>query len=149
LGFYLRLEDMSSPRSKTEWINLSIGHRTHHPAESEDRAVLSSASAEPYLPRKDRGYQWGSGGGETTLSERLPCGHTGAFHSSGAVLAAGGGRFEGRMHGGTVTTESSPVGWARSAVHRPGTIPGWVQVYTLCRVVRSIAIAASSVMDTA
>jgi hypothetical protein len=90
LGFYLRLEDMSSPRSKTEWINLSIGHRTHHPAESEDRAVLSSASAEPYLPRKDRGYQWGSGGGETTLSERLPCGHTGAFHSSGAVLAAGG-----------------------------------------------------------
>jgi hypothetical protein len=38
------------------------------------------------------------------------------------------------------------VGWARSAVHRPGAIPGWVQVYTLCRVVRSIAIAASSVM---
>jgi hypothetical protein len=25
LGFYLRLEDMSSPRSETEWINLSIG----------------------------------------------------------------------------------------------------------------------------
>jgi hypothetical protein len=39
------------------------------------------------------------------------------------------------------------VGWARSAVHRPGAIPGWVQVYTLCRVVRSIAIAASWVMD--
>jgi hypothetical protein len=53
------------------------------------------------------------------------------------------------MQGGTITTESSPVGWARSAVHRPGTIPGWVQVYTLYRVVRSIAIAASSVMDTA
>jgi hypothetical protein len=87
--------------------------------------VLSSASAEPYLPRKDRGYLWWSGGGETTLSERLPCGHTGAFHSSGVVLAAGG-RFEGRMQGGTVTTESSPVGWARSAVHRPGTITGWV-----------------------
>jgi hypothetical protein len=90
LGFYLRLEDMSSPRSETEWINLSIGHRTHHPAESGGRAVLSSASAEPYLPRKDKGYLWGSGGGETTLSERLPCGHTGAFHSSGDVLAAGG-----------------------------------------------------------
>jgi hypothetical protein len=39
------------------------------------------------------------------------------------------------------------VGWARSAVHRSGAIPGWVQVYTLCRAVRSIAIAASSVMD--
>jgi hypothetical protein len=25
LGFYLRLEDMSSPRSETEWINLLIG----------------------------------------------------------------------------------------------------------------------------
>jgi hypothetical protein len=25
LGFYLRMEDMSSPRSETEWINLSIG----------------------------------------------------------------------------------------------------------------------------
>jgi hypothetical protein len=60
-----------------------------------------------------------------------------------------GGSFEGRMQDGTVTTESSPVGWARSAVHRPGTISGWVQVYTLYRVVRSIAIAASSVMDIA
>jgi hypothetical protein len=39
------------------------------------------------------------------------------------------------------------VGWAQSAVQRSGAIPGWVQVYTLCRVVRSIAIAASSVMD--
>jgi hypothetical protein len=39
------------------------------------------------------------------------------------------------------------VGWARSAVHCPGAIPGWVQLYTLCRVVRSIAIVVSSVMD--
>jgi hypothetical protein len=39
------------------------------------------------------------------------------------------------------------VRWARLAVHRPGAIPGWVQVYTLYRVVRSIAIAASSDMD--
>jgi hypothetical protein len=84
------MEDMSSPRSEIEWINLSIGLRTHHPAERGVRAELSSASAEPYLLRKDRGYLWGSGGGETTLSERLPCGHTGAFHSSCAVLAAGG-----------------------------------------------------------
>jgi hypothetical protein len=53
LGFYLRLEDMSSPRSETEWIHLCIGHRTHHPAESGDRAELSSASAEPYLLRMD------------------------------------------------------------------------------------------------
>jgi hypothetical protein len=41
-------------------------------------------------------YQWGRGGGETTLSERLPCGHTVAFHSSGAIpTAAGGGSFCG------------------------------------------------------
>jgi hypothetical protein len=54
------------------------------------------------------GYQWGSGGGETTFSERLLCVHTGAFHSFGVVPAAGGGRFEDRMQDGTVTTESSP-----------------------------------------
>jgi hypothetical protein len=53
LGFYLRLEDMSSPRSKTEWINLSIGLRTHHPVEHGVRAKLSSASADPYLLRMD------------------------------------------------------------------------------------------------
>jgi hypothetical protein len=70
-------------------------------------------------------------------------------HFTVPVPSLPGGSFEGRMQDGTVTTESSPVGWARSAVHRPGTIPGWVQVYTLSRVVRSIAIAASSVMDTA
>jgi hypothetical protein len=51
-------------------------------------------------------YQWGRGGGETTLSERLPCGHTGTFHSSSAVPSEGG-RFEGRMQDGAVTTESS------------------------------------------
>jgi hypothetical protein len=39
------------------------------------------------------------------------------------------------------------VGWARSAIHQPGAIPSWVQVYTLWRVVRSIALAASSDMD--
>jgi hypothetical protein len=54
------------------------------------------------------GYQWGSGGGQTTLSERLPCGHTGAFHSSGAIPSEGGTVFEGRMQDGTVTTKSSP-----------------------------------------
>jgi hypothetical protein len=93
------MEDMSSPRSEIEWINLSIGLHTHHPAERGVRAELSSASAEPYLLRKDRGYLRGSGGGETTFSECLPCGHTGAFHSSGVVLAAGGGalRAECRM----------------------------------------------------
>jgi hypothetical protein len=89
LGFYLHLEDMSSPRSETEWINLFIGNRTHHPVESGDRAVLCSASAEPYLLRMDSGVSVGGGGGETTLSERLPCGHTGAFHSSGAVPSEG------------------------------------------------------------
>jgi hypothetical protein len=59
LGFYVRLEDMSSPRSETEWINLFIGHRRHHPAESGDRAALSSASAEPYLLRMDSGVSVG------------------------------------------------------------------------------------------
>jgi hypothetical protein len=39
------------------------------------------------------------------------------------------------------------IGWARSAVHRSGAIPGWVQVYMLYGVVRSIAIVVSSVMD--
>jgi hypothetical protein len=53
LGFYLRLEDMSSPRFETEWINLSKGLRTHHPAERGVRAELSSASAGPYLLRMD------------------------------------------------------------------------------------------------
>jgi hypothetical protein len=44
------LEDMSSPRSETEWINLSKDFRTHHPVEHRVRAKLSSASVEPYLP---------------------------------------------------------------------------------------------------
>jgi hypothetical protein len=51
------------------------------------------------------------------------------------------------MQDGTVTTKSHTVGWAQLVGHRSGSIPGWVQVYTLCRVVRSIAIVASSVMD--
>jgi hypothetical protein len=42
------------------------------------------------------------------LLVRRPCGHMGAFHSSGAVPFARGIRFEGRMQDGTVTTESSP-----------------------------------------
>jgi hypothetical protein len=51
LGFYLRVEDMSSPRSETEWTDLFKGPlRTHHPVERGVRAELSSASAEPYLP---------------------------------------------------------------------------------------------------
>jgi hypothetical protein len=32
-----------------------------------------------------------------TLSERLLCGHTGAFHSSGAVPSEGVDSFAGRM----------------------------------------------------
>jgi hypothetical protein len=59
LGFYLRLEDMSSPRSETEWINLSIGLRTHYPVERGVRAELSSARAEPYLLRMDSGVSVG------------------------------------------------------------------------------------------
>jgi hypothetical protein len=58
-----------------------------------------------------------------------------------------GDRFEGRMQDGTVTTESSHGRMGSATVHRPGAIPDWVQVYTLCRVVRFIAIAASSDMD--
>jgi hypothetical protein len=51
LGFYLCMEDMSSPRSETEWADLFTGPlHTHHPAEHGVRAELSSESAEPYLP---------------------------------------------------------------------------------------------------
>jgi hypothetical protein len=51
VGFYLRLDDMSSPRSETEWIDLFMGPLcTHHPAERGVRDELSSASAESYLP---------------------------------------------------------------------------------------------------
>jgi hypothetical protein len=51
LGFYLRLEDMSSPRFEREWTDLFMGPlRTHHLVESGVRAELSLASAEPYLP---------------------------------------------------------------------------------------------------
>jgi hypothetical protein len=60
LGFYLRMEDMSSPRSEIEWINLSIGLCTHHPIERGVRAELSSASAEPYLLRKEVGICGGA-----------------------------------------------------------------------------------------
>jgi hypothetical protein len=51
------------------------------------------------------GYQWGRGGGETTLSDRLLSGHTGAFHSFGAITFEGD-HFEVRMQDGTITTES-------------------------------------------
>jgi hypothetical protein len=48
LGFYLRMEDMSSPQSKTEWADLFMGPlHTHHPTERGVRAELSSESAEP------------------------------------------------------------------------------------------------------
>jgi hypothetical protein len=76
----------------------------------------------------------GRGGSETTLSERLPCGHTGAFHSSGAIPTAWGDRFEGQMQDGTVTTENSHGGVGLVGSLSTGSIPSWVQVYTLCRV---------------
>jgi hypothetical protein len=98
LGFYLRLEDMSSPRSETEWINLSLGPSYTPPrrAWGYDRVELGKCGT------------LSSFGGETTLSQRLPCGHTGAFHSSGVVPSERGTVLEGRMQDGTVTTESSP-----------------------------------------
>jgi hypothetical protein len=46
-------------------------------------------------------------GRDNLLSERRPCGHMGASHSSGAVPFARGIHFEGRMQDGTVTTKSS------------------------------------------
>jgi hypothetical protein len=50
LGFYLRVEAMSSPRSKSEWTDLFTGPlHTHHLVKSGVRAELSSVSAEPYL----------------------------------------------------------------------------------------------------
>jgi hypothetical protein len=57
---------------------------------------------------QDRGYHCGRGGSETTLSERLPCGHTGHFTVLVQFLLQGGGdRFEGWMQDGTVTIEIS------------------------------------------
>jgi hypothetical protein len=55
------------------------------------------------------GYQLGRGGSETTLSERLPCGHTEHFTVPMRFLLRGD-RFEGRMQDETVTTESSHGG---------------------------------------
>jgi hypothetical protein len=51
------------------------------------------------------------------------------------------------MQDGTVTTESLHGRIGSVSRTPPGAIPGWVQVYTLCRVIQSIAIAASSDMD--
>jgi hypothetical protein len=81
------------------------------------------------------------------LSVRRPCGHTGAFHSSGVVPFLSGIALRTGCKMGPKLPRVHAVGWARSVVHRPGAIPGWVQVYTLYRVIRSVAIAASSVMD--
>jgi hypothetical protein len=51
VGVLLALEDMSSPRSETEWTDLFTRPlRTHHLIERGVRAELSSASAELYLP---------------------------------------------------------------------------------------------------
>jgi hypothetical protein len=52
------------------------------------------------------------------------------------------------MPDGTVTTESSHGRMGSVGRTPTGCIPDWVQLYTLCRVVPSIAIVASSVMDT-
>jgi hypothetical protein len=60
-----------------------------------------------------------------------------------------GDRFQGRMEDGTITTESSHGRMGSVGRTLAGCHSGWVQVYTLCKVVRSIAIAASSVMDNA
>ena len=50
LGFLLRMEDLNSPWSETEWVALfSRDFRTHHLAESGDRAGSNLASAIPYL----------------------------------------------------------------------------------------------------
>jgi hypothetical protein len=108
LGFYLCLEDMSSPRSETEWINMSIGPSYTPPRRAWGYGRVELGKCGTIPARRIAGYQWGSSGGETTLSQRLPCGHTGAFHSSGVVPSERGTVLEGRMQDGTVTTESSP-----------------------------------------
>jgi hypothetical protein len=97
--------------------------------------------------QQDRGYQWERGGSETTFSKCVTHVATRGHYTVPVQFPLRGGRFEGRMHDGTVTTESlhdrmgsvcrTPVRWHSEL----GT---GVQ---LSRFVRSIAIAASSVMD--
>jgi hypothetical protein len=60
-----------------------------------------------------------------------------------------GGRFEGRMPDGTVTTESSHGRMGSVGRTPAGCHSGLGTSYTPCRVVRSIAIVVSSVMDNA
>jgi hypothetical protein len=65
-----------------------LAHGGYELAPVWNRVELGKCETIP--ARRIVGYQWGSGGGETTLSERLPFGHMGAFHSSSAVPSEGG-----------------------------------------------------------
>jgi hypothetical protein len=84
LGFYLRLEDMSSPQSETEWINLSIGLSYTPPrwAWGYGRVELGNCGTIP--ASRIEGISGGEVERDHLLSVCHPCGHTWAFHSFGA-----------------------------------------------------------------
>jgi hypothetical protein len=106
LGFYLRLEYMSSPRLETEWTDLFTGPlRTHHPAERGVMAELSSA-VRNHTCQQDRGYQWGRGGERPPSHSVSPVWPHGGISQFRCSSLCEGDRFEGRMQDETVTTES-------------------------------------------
>jgi hypothetical protein len=78
------------PRSESEWINLPIGLSYTPPRLEWDQGRVELDKCRTIPASRIAGCQWGRGGGETTLSERLPCGHTRAFHSFGAIPSEGG-----------------------------------------------------------
>jgi hypothetical protein len=57
--------------------------------------------------QQDRGYQWGSGGRETTFSQCVARVATRGHFTVPVQFPLRGDRFEGQMQDGTVTTESS------------------------------------------
>ena len=98
---------MSSPRSETEWVALLHGTFVHTTSPRVGIGPFDPSKCGTIPASRIAGYQWGRGGSESTLSVRLPCGHTGAFFT---VLgwSSAGDRIETRMQDGTVTPRCSP-----------------------------------------
>jgi hypothetical protein len=93
LGYYLHMEDMSLPRSESEWTDLFTGTlRTHHLAERGVRAELSLASANPYLAVGYRGISRGEMGVRPPFLSATPVWPHGSIsHFRCNPLCGGGG----------------------------------------------------------
>jgi hypothetical protein len=85
LGVGVLLALGGSPRSKTEWQTFSRDLYLHTIPLSVGLGPSWARQCRTIPASRIAGYQWGRGGGETTLSVRLPCGNTGVFHSSSAI----------------------------------------------------------------